>query len=82
MLYGSGVSESAARSHRLYQLEVIQLSHDVSFIIVVPPIDDVTSHHVTTPDTLVAKVPLQTVPVQVFEICKFYVHVSYHQIAS
>ena len=38
-----GISEDEAVSHRLYDLEVIELSDDVSMLLVLPPIESVCS---------------------------------------
>jgi len=69
----TGVSKTAAESHRLYDLEVIDLGHDVSFILVLPPVSDVCRAPGLTTDVLEPKVPFKTLPVQVFEICKYKV---------
>ena len=39
----TGISEDEAVSHRLFDLEVIELSEDVSMLLVLPPIENVCS---------------------------------------
>ena len=65
----SGLTEDVGVSHRLYDLEVIELSEDVSFLLLLPPIESVCSvpgHNediTDQPDCLM-------LPVQVFEMSK------------
>ncbi|XP_064627052.1 ankyrin repeat and fibronectin type-III domain-containing protein 1-like isoform X3 [Lineus longissimus] len=67
LLNNLGISEDDAISHRLYDLEVIELSDDVSFLLLLPPVEHVCSvpgHN----DELSSKEGFLTPPVQVFEM--------------
>ncbi|ELU07569.1 hypothetical protein CAPTEDRAFT_200192, partial [Capitella teleta] len=71
-----GISEDEGVSHRLYDVEVIELSEDVSFLLLLPPVEGVCSvpgHQEDTP----AQRALQclSLPVQVFEM----IHMSTYQ---
>ncbi|XP_052070242.1 ankyrin repeat and fibronectin type-III domain-containing protein 1-like isoform X3 [Mytilus californianus] len=61
------VSENMAGSHRLYDLEVMEFSNDVTFLLVLPPVEDVC----IVPgqrDLLTEKRDFMLLPVQVFEM--------------
>lgn len=60
--------------HRLYDAEVIELSHDVSFIIVVPPAESACSVPGTR-EILLQRGDLLSLPIQVFEM----VHLNAYQ---
>jgi hypothetical protein len=65
----SGITEDQAVSHRLYDLEVIEMSNDVAFLLVLPPVESVCSvpgHHEE-----ITQLPNYTMlPVQMFEMSK------------
>lgn len=65
----AGISEDEAVSHRLYDMEVIELSEDVSFILLMPPVEGVCSVPGHQEDDA-AQNALQCIslPVQVFEM--------------
>ena len=68
----SGISEDEAVSHRLYDVEVVELSEDVSIILLLPPVECVCSvpghqEAEVSPNTL----QCLSLPVQVFEMSKF-----------
>ncbi|KAK2149111.1 hypothetical protein LSH36_467g04058 [Paralvinella palmiformis] len=62
-----GISEDQAVSHRFYDIEVIEMSSDVSFLLLLPPAENVCSvpgHHEE-----ITQLPNYTMlPVQVFEM--------------
>ncbi|CAH1795316.1 unnamed protein product [Owenia fusiformis] len=67
LLKSMGMNEDDAVSHRLYDLEVIELSPDVTFLVLVPPIEGVCSvpgHN----DNLSTNTDYIELPVQVFEM--------------
>jgi hypothetical protein len=69
LLNDLGITEDDAISHRLYDLEVIELSGNVSFLLLLPPVEHVCSvpgHN----DELSSKEGFLTPPVQVFEMGK------------
>ena len=59
-------------SHRLYDLEVIELNEDVSCILVLPPVESVCTvpgHHEE-----ITQQPTSTLlPVQIFEMSEYYI---------
>ena len=68
-MISSGISEDQAVSHRFYDIEVIEMSSDVSFLLLLPPAENVCSvpgHHEE-----ITQLPNYTMlPVQVFEMSK------------
>lgn len=70
MFYLSGIGEDEAVSHRLYDLEVIEFSADVSFILVLPHAHNVCAVPGHTEETNPGCIVL---PVQVFEMGMYYV---------
>lgn len=66
-----GVSEDLVSNHRLYDVEVIELSKDVSFLLLLPPVENVCLVPGQS-DELSERKEFQSIPVQVFEICKYY----------
>lgn len=63
------VSENMSGSHRLYDLEVMEFSNDVTFLLVLPPVEDVC----IVPgqrDLLIEKRDFMLLPIQVFEMSK------------
>ena len=62
-----GVSESFASSHRLYDVEVIELSPHVSFLLILPPVEDVCIIPGQS-DEIFEREDLTLLPVQVFEM--------------
>lgn len=63
------VSPNMAGSHRLYDLEVMEFSNDVTFLLVLPPVEDVCivpGQH----NLLSEKKDFMLLPVQVFEMSK------------
>ena len=64
-----GVTEDEAVSHRLYDLEVIELSDNVNFIIVLPPSDCVCNVP-GNQDMLSQKPDYISLPVKLFEMGK------------
>ena len=67
ILYFSGISESFASAHRLYDVEVIELSPHVSFLLILPPVEDVCIIPGQS-DTVIEREDLVLLPVQVFEM--------------
>ena len=63
------LDEDEAVSHRIYDLEVIELSPEISFLILVPPAEGVCSVPGHS-DKLDNKPELLSLPVQVFEMSK------------
>ena len=64
-----GLDEDEAVSHRIYDLEVIELSEDVSFILLLPPSEGVCSvpgHR----EEITQNPNYIMLPVQVFEMSK------------
>lgn len=65
------VSDNMAGSHRLYDLEVMEFSNDVTFLLVLPPVEDVCI--VPGQQNLLSeKKDFMLLPVQVFEMSKYY----------
>ena len=64
-----GVSEDSAVSHRLYDLEVIDVSDDVSFLLLLPPADSVCNVPGNR-EQLTNKPGYVTLPIKVFEMSK------------
>ena len=62
-----GISESFASAHRLYDVEVIELSPHVSFLLILPPVEDVCIIPGQS-DTVIEREDLVLLPVQVFEM--------------
>ncbi|XP_048576333.1 ankyrin repeat and fibronectin type-III domain-containing protein 1 isoform X3 [Nematostella vectensis] len=62
-----GVSRDAAKLHRIYDREVVELDENVSFLIVFPPPEDVCSAPGQV-DTLTSKKDYISLPVQTFEM--------------
>ncbi|KAL5018407.1 hypothetical protein ScPMuIL_004129 [Solemya velum] len=62
-----GIPENFTSEHRLYDLEVIDLSPDVSFILVLPPVENVCIVPGQS-DGLLSKQEFMLLPVQVFEM--------------
>lgn len=59
-------------AHRLYSLEVIELSPDVSFILLLPPVDEVCSISTNySADSLTTIPNLIYLPLKIFELSKF-----------
>ena len=63
----SGISESFASYHRLYDVEVIELSPQVSFLLILPPVEDVCIIPGQS-DEVVERYDFILLPVQVFEM--------------
>ncbi|XP_066966136.1 ankyrin-repeat and fibronectin type III domain-containing 1 isoform X4 [Macrobrachium rosenbergii] len=61
------VEEKAKLQHRLYCKEVLELSPDVAFLLVMPPVDAVCSAP-GQEDALLTQPSLTTMPLQVFEM--------------
>ncbi|XP_078317877.1 ankyrin repeat and fibronectin type-III domain-containing protein 1-like isoform X2 [Crassostrea virginica] len=61
------ISENFAASHRIYDVEVIEFSNDVSFILILPPVEEVCLVPGQN-DTMTEKKDLTLLPVQVFEM--------------
>ncbi|KAK6171591.1 hypothetical protein SNE40_019746 [Patella caerulea] len=62
-----GISQDAGSTHRLYNLEVIEFSPNVSFILVLPSVEDVCIIPGQT-DSLIQRNDYTFLPVQVFEL--------------
>ena len=75
LLENLGINEDEAISHRLYDLEVVELSEDVSYILLLPPIEGVCSIPGHS-EEMTEQPHYQTLPVQVFEMseCPYYRH--------
>ena len=69
LLESIGINEDEAISHRLYDLEVIELSEDVSFILLLPAIEGVCSIPGHS-EEIMEQPGFITLPVQVFEMSK------------
>lgn len=67
-----GVAADDAASHRLHDLEVIELNEDVSCILILPPVESVCTipgHHEE-----ITQQPTSTLlPVQIFEMSKYFI---------
>ena len=63
----TGISESFASCHRLYDVEVIELSQHVSFLLILPPVEDVCIIPGQS-DEMFEREDLTLLPVQVFEM--------------
>jgi hypothetical protein len=66
----SDISENFAASHRIYDVEVIEFSSDVAFILILPPVEEVCLVPGQN-DTMTEKKDLTLLPVQVFEMSKY-----------
>ncbi|XP_014667903.1 PREDICTED: ankyrin repeat and fibronectin type-III domain-containing protein 1-like [Priapulus caudatus] len=62
-----GVTEDQAVSHRLYDVEVVELSHDVTFLLLLPPMEEVCSVPGQS-DHLAHREGFLSLPVQIFEM--------------
>lgn len=67
LLKDMDVERGTATSHRIYDLEVIELTHDVSFIMICPPAELACSVPGQA-DVLSQKQDLLTLPIQAFEM--------------
>ena len=63
------MSEDAAVTHRVYDMEVIELSEEVSFLLLLPPVENVCSVPGHT-EEITENPNYLTLPVQVFEMSK------------
>ncbi|XP_061182067.1 ankyrin repeat and fibronectin type-III domain-containing protein 1-like isoform X2 [Saccostrea echinata] len=61
------ISENFAASHRIYDVEVIEFSNDVSFLLILPPVEEVCLVPGQN-DSMTEKKDLTLLPVQVFEM--------------
>ena len=68
-LLHAGKTEQEGRDFRLYDLEVLEFSNDVSFILVLPPVESVCSSPFDGPDRSLSH-ECTYIPVQAFEMCK------------
>lgn len=59
-------------NHRLYDVEVIEMSKDVSFFLLLPPVEDVCIVPGRETDPFTKHNDLCALPVQVFEISKYF----------
>ena len=62
-----GISEEASFSHRMYDIEVIELSPQVSFILILPPAEDLCIVPGQN-DEIAEREDFMLLPVQVFEM--------------
>ncbi len=69
LLENLGLSEDDAVTHRVYDMEVIELSEDVSFLLLLPPVENVCSVPGHT-EEITENPSYLTLPVQVFEKSK------------
>lgn len=69
LFYFSDISENFASTHRMYDMEVIEFSNDVTFILILPPVENVCIVPGQS-DELIEKQDLMLLPVQVFEMSK------------
>lgn len=69
------ISENFAASHRIYDVEVIEFSNDVAFILILPPVEEVCLVPGQN-DTMTEKKDLTLLPVQVFEMSKWILECS------
>ena len=73
----SGKTEQEGRNFRLYDLEVLELSNDVSFLVVLPPVESVCNSPFDGPGQSAFSRECTYVPVQAFEMRKYtyrYLH--------
>ncbi len=69
LLENLGLSEDDAVTHRVFDIEVIELSEDVSFLLLLPPVENVCSVPGHT-EEITENPSYLTLPVQVFEKSK------------
>ena len=68
-----GKTEQEGRDFRLYDLEVLELSSDVSFLLVLPPVEAVCNSPFDGQDQQsLSSRECTYVPVQAFEMCKCF----------
>jgi len=75
----TGKTEQEGRNFRLYDLEVLELSNDVSFLLVLPPVESVCNSPFDGPDQSTFSRECTYVPAQAFEMRKYasrYLHHS------
>ena len=70
-----GLSDEQSQNHRLYDFEVIELSNNVSFILMLPPAEDLCIVQ-GQGDDIVERDDFVLLPVQVFEMSKYTQHFS------
>ena len=71
LCFYTGISEEMSLSYRLYDVEVIELSPQVSFLLMLPPADDLCIVPGQN-DEIVERDDFTLLPVQVFEMSKLY----------
>lgn len=71
MICVSGVPADQMSGHRMYDLEVIELSPEVSFLLILPPTEDVCSVPGQV-DDFSEKTEFTALTVPVFEMSKFF----------
>ena len=69
LLY-TGKTEQEGRNFRLYDLEILELNSDVSFLLVLPPVEAVCNSPFDGPDQSLFSRECTYVPVQAFEMRK------------
>ncbi|XP_053593619.1 uncharacterized protein LOC103569726 isoform X1 [Microplitis demolitor] len=62
-----GISSEDSQTHRLYDVEIIELTDEVSFLIIVPPVENVCLVPGTR-EILFQRGDLLTLPIQIFEM--------------
>jgi len=75
MLY-SGKTQEEGRDFRLYDLEVLELNSDVSFLLVLPPVESVCNSPFDGPDQSPLSRECTFVPVQAFEMRKCAIFIT------
>ena len=78
----SGKTEQEGRNFRLYDLEVLELSNDVSFLVVLPPVESVCNSPFDGPGQSAFSRECTYVPVQAFEMRKYTYRYSHQTTIS
>lgn len=68
-----GVPTECMLKHKLYNLELIKLSHDVSFLVICPPIE-LSCSPPGQREMLLQRADLISVPTQAFEMCQLFTY--------
>jgi len=71
IILSAGKTEQEGSNYRLYDLEVLEFNNDVSFLLVMPPVESVCNSPFDAPDQQTVSHDCTYVPVQAFEMRKF-----------
>jgi hypothetical protein len=77
LLNSIGISEEEISGHRIYDIEVIELSSDVSFILLLPPVENVCSIFGQS-DELPDNLDLIHLPLKIFEMSQYLIICFYN----